>query len=500
METKDMLIRWEEQERERIERACREVSADDFEQALREEGGKGLRSRIYAKIYPELKTFFEEKQPRYYRILSAKATHYKDREENGLFVFLRPDFYKEEQFCDYMGVFSLDDFLQYVADDKIIPLAGRPILYQDNPLYADLFSKWERWRAEERIGFDYPPYANVLEEALSRPEEGFDLYKRRISEELARDFPHLKTIEKKALEGVGALPEVRPIEYFSERFAWLSLIHADPTVEHVRELLKEYEKHSEREEALELAIMYTFYAHQLFSAFIFYSKGSPVVWAPNDVRNSAQIFAKVIRQKPDLLSTSPLLYLANLVASRFRDRRPYDEYIPKVDLPVASNMEEAKQIYRKGKEEASIREGVTEATKKMGAVFGKMEASKQEDVTETIGNDIEDLRKAYSKLSEAYQDKLGRTVKRVATGVLLAAEIPLVAFEVLHGNLPMIVLEHLLFEGVDEAVAKPLVNRWFTEPWFRKTISGGVLGDLAIPVDVWQLGIPDPIHKMLPLT
>jgi hypothetical protein len=498
MNKKSIFDELQDKEKGRIEES--QLNIQTLGDTLKREGRKGLK-KIYALIYPELKEIFEdeEKEPRYYRKLTALASQYSQRDKSPLLVFLPPKArerdgseipFSKDHFVRYLGL-TPEQFFDYIAgpNPALIPLIDLPKSYEGNALYESLFNEWRRRledeKEEKRVRFP-PLYANTLQEALARAKGGFTEFKEKLTDDFKRNFIRVASLGPYTYDE--ALDPMKPTEFFPERFAWFELVHASESVNEIKELLQKYEKHPTKEETLKLAFDYTFSLHQLLTAFFFYSKGCPVVYAPSDVDRAVNTFNKLIRPQPELLYHLPNIYLANMLA--WLHRKLSKIPIPSIGLPHTSDPDEAFNVFRRSREEEKIEEGRTKVTKDISETIRATEELNPEEIAEKLAI----LSESAQKLTQIYRYKLAEKPRRVLTGICIGAEVTL---GVLHPEVIPIIEHLLVIQGIEKVIIAPVLNKFVADSKFRQSIYGGVFGSLKIPQDIWQYGQQDlPIvHK-----
>lgn len=488
MGKKNLFIELEDKEQGRIEESQLNIQA--LADTLKRKGRKGLKE-IYGQIYPELKEIFEdeEKEPRYYRKLTAFASQYNQRDKNPLFVFLPPTKkvgnsevpFSKDDFVSYLGL-TPEEIFDYAAgpNPALIPLIGMPKSYENNPLYEFLFKEWERrleeQEEEKRIRY-FPLHANALQEILAREKGGFKQLKEEFARDLSKRFPHVVSLE--AIKYDEALDPMRPIEFFPERFAWFEIVHASEGVALIEELLDKYEKDATQEETLKLAFDCTFVFHQALAAFFFYSKGGPVVYAPSDVDRAVKVFNRLIRPRPELLYYLPNIYLSSVLAWLHRKlpRIPF----PRIGLPQTSDHREAFEVFQRSGEEEKIEESKLKLTKDIGDTIRATEELNPSEMEERL-TILED---STQKLTEIYRHKLARKPRLVLTGIGIGVEIALAAT---HPELIPIIIHFLEIQGIERVIIEPVLKKFIEDPKFGQSIYGGFFGSLKIPMDIWQYG------------
>lgn len=473
-----LLNKLQDNEQARVEN--RQINSQILDDSIKNDGIKGLK-QVYASIYPELKVFFEneEKVPRYYRKLDTTlACHYNIRDKSPLFVFL-PSAFSEQELYSYLGVLP-GHFFDYICgpEPKLIPFIDMPQKYQGNIFYENLFAEWVKRLEDEhkdtRVVFP-PLYGNVLQDIMSR--ENTSATQNVIAEEFTLHYPNITVLEEVKYDR--NLKPMRPIKFFSERLAWLQLVKADDSVSQIKDLLDEYEKHPERNEVLELAMNFTFACHQFLTAYFFYSKGCPIACGPTDIDRAVIAFQKIIQRRPNFLKYLPnIIILSNILTKIYKQLAEIP--IPVIHLPVAKNPKDAFDLLQISENDDNIFESKTELTKD---IHGTLKAT-QEMQMDNVAEKLNSLDESAQLLSKYYRKKLSDKYEMLPTGICLAVEV---ALAILDPEVEHIVRDYFVAKSLEKTVISPLVEK-ATDIKFSGNIYGGVLGNLKIPLDIWEYG------------
>jgi len=469
MEIKDI----EKTEEERMEKLLEDRVDEIFEKTIKEKGRAGLKE-LYRKAYPEYEKIFLEKEPRYYRIATAYASEYNEK-NNPLLVFLRGDISNENDFWNYFK-HTPETFLERAKEGYLVPLIGPARIYEGNTFYEKFFDKWHK-----EFGF-YPPNANRLEKAILAGKS-FEDYKQSFKDELEGLIKSLPR-DTVTYDPSGRLPPMKTEDFFPERFAWFKIAKMEDVIEDVKRILKQSAKKS-NSELLDLAARYTFSSHQIFTSHLFYSKGGYVVLSPeDDLPVAIETFRKIIQSRPfieTLAGKIHWIFLSNLLIEAWSKIRRKIE-IPVMKLPSIDAPKSAEKIQREISKSEEIQTGKEDVTNNFN---NTVYATEDMDLSK-IEEKYNDLKETVENLGKTYYEKLGAKYKLISTALLGGVEV---ALALIHPESSHIVVDYLVFhEGFDKGIIQPIIDR-FSESQFRERLYGGIFGNLVIPLDIWKLGV-----------
>lgn len=288
----------------------------DARQVLRRYGGldgiisEGIIKETYGEVHSGrgFTDFFVEYEPTYYRRDTALARDYVWYDRNPVIVFMPHWKESEAGFEKYTGL-GLQAFVTQVREGYVIPTFGHAEEYEDNPFFQRLFDEWERELPDKD-----PLFANALEKALMLEDDVVQEQLGGISEEevaevefwkaeaeyLCEEYDGLREVEE--VKPTEALKQRDPVRFFAERRFMLRTAGYDRIVSLLDSFLDEFDRATESvaaREFLQDAVTFTFFAHMVYSAPIYYSMGGGNTHSKDDHEAGLRFITGLKQQRQD---------------------------------------------------------------------------------------------------------------------------------------------------------------------------------------------------------
>ncbi|MBB6645910.1 hypothetical protein [Halobellus ruber] len=315
----------EEDDRQQKETARSFVEdRSDLTDLVTEGGLKG----VYASIYGDTRWggYIAESSPTYYRKDAAYASDYAAKDTQPVIVFLLPSISDEEGFREYTGM-GREYFLEQVNERTVIPIRAGADVYRSNEFYETMFDRWD----EVADGAHPPLYANALEDAVAFQGK---FWKSRAHDLVADDnYPRMLG------ESVRPDPDLDPrpaTRYLAERLEYLDVAGRDIVVDAIELLLDEYQETGEKP-YLETAATVAFYAHEIFTAPIFYTMGSTVTFSRADYVESVEFINRVYEERENTPRVVRALARLSIPVSKMLLKRQQDArtLLPSPEEPLS---------------------------------------------------------------------------------------------------------------------------------------------------------------------
>jgi hypothetical protein len=180
------------------------------------------------------------------------------------------------------------------------------------------------------------------------------------------------------------------------------------------------------------------------------------------------------------------IFLTNLLIEAWKRRKeeiPIIE-IPIIELPSVNEPKDAKNI----QQEISKSEEIQGEKEKVTRTYNETIYAAEGKNLSLLEEKYRELVEVTKNLGKTYRQRFGTTFQLLATALFGGVEVYLAS---LHPDIASIVRDYLVFhEGIEGTLLEGIFER-IRESRFRKTLHGGIFGDLVIPLDIWKLGKRD---------